>query len=50
MIHVYFGEDEVQGSPINLRVNDPQKAWLSGPDEGSVGEMVAFKGRLPPVF
>ncbi|XP_045200406.2 filamin-B-like isoform X2 [Mercenaria mercenaria] len=44
VIHVYFGEDEVQGSPISLRVNDPQKAWLSGPDEGNVGEMVAYKG------
>ncbi|KAL4219915.1 hypothetical protein ACF0H5_020327 [Mactra antiquata] len=43
VIHVYFGEDEVQGSPINLCVNDPQKVWMSGPDTGFVGEMVAFK-------
>lgn len=45
VIHVYFGEDEVQGSPINLCVNDPQKAWMSGPDSGFVGERVAFKGK-----
>lgn len=44
MIHVYFGDEEVQGSPISLYVNDPQKAWLSGPEEGFVGEMVAYKG------
>lgn len=44
VIHVYFGDEEVQGSPISLYVNDPQKAWLSGPEEGCVGEMVAYKG------
>lgn len=43
VIHVYFGDDEVQGSPISLYVNDPQRAWLSGPEEGFVGEMVAYK-------
>lgn len=44
VLHVYFGEEEVQGSPINFRVNDPQKAWLSGPEDASVGELIAYRG------
>ncbi|XP_052216594.1 filamin-A-like isoform X3 [Dreissena polymorpha] len=43
VLHVYFGEEEVQGSPLHLRVNDPQKAWLSGTEEGYVGDLLMFK-------
>ena len=46
MIHLYFGSDELQGSPLQVRVSDPHKAWLSGPDQGTVGSMVAFKGSM----
>lgn len=44
VVHVYFGEEEVRGSPINIRVSDPQKAWLSGPDDASVGEIITYRG------
>ena len=52
---MYFGEDEVKGSPLQLRVHDPQKAWLSGPEDGFVGELLIYKGRnkcltIPNVF
>ena len=46
IVHVYYGSVEIQGSPLQLLVNDPYKAYLSGPDQGTVGNMVAFKGRF----
>lgn len=44
IVHVYFGEEEVKGSPLQLRVHDPQKAWLSGPEDGFVGDLLVYKG------
>lgn len=44
IVHVYFGEEEVKGSPLQLRVHDPQKAWLSGPEDGFAGELLVYKG------
>ncbi|XP_052782303.1 filamin-B-like isoform X2 [Mya arenaria] len=44
IVHVYFGEEEVEGSPLQLKVYDPQKAWLAGPEQGFVGDLVMYKG------
>lgn len=36
--------EEISSSPISFDVYDPQKAWLSGPQKGIVGEEVVFTG------
>jgi len=45
VVHVYFGEEEVTGSPLHVRVHDPHKAWLAGPDRAFTGDLLIYKGR-----
>ncbi|XP_022287770.2 filamin-A-like [Crassostrea virginica] len=42
IVHVFCQGEEVSSSPISFDVYDPQKAWLSGPQKGIVGEEVVF--------
>lgn len=42
IVHVFCQGEEISSSPISFDVFDPQKAWLSGPQKGIVGEEVVF--------
>ncbi|XP_062580675.1 filamin-A-like [Saccostrea cucullata] len=42
IVHVFCQGEEISSSPISFDVYDPQKAWLSGPQKGIVGEEAVF--------
>ncbi|XP_067668452.1 filamin-A-like isoform X2 [Haliotis asinina] len=41
-VTVLFEGQEVQGSPVTVRAYDVDKAWMSGPQQGFVGERSIF--------
>jgi hypothetical protein len=45
ILHVFCQGEEISSSPISFDAYDPQKAWLSGPQKGIVGEEVIFTGQ-----